>query len=453
MKTVIKARWIILLAWLVLMVGLMLSAPNMQNLVREKGQMNVPDGYSSTIASQMAKEIGTKDGGGSGASTVLVFHKDGGLSEADLTGIKAGIDNLKAHKEELRIASLTTHFDTPELAKQMVAEDGSTVLVLANVNLDGAEQKEVRDNLYDALKDVKVEHYYTGNWLISEDVVTSSQEGLKKTELFTVGFILVILFLVFRSVVAPIVPLLTVGFTYMVTQSVVAFLVKHLDFPLSNFTQIFLVAVLFGIGTDYCILLISRFKEELTHRGGDIRESIVATYRTAGKTVLFSGLAVLVGFASIGFSTFVLYRSAVAVAVGIAVLLLALFTIVPFFMAVLGKKLFWPSKGSLEHKPSGLWGAVGKFSLKRPVWALLILAVLIVPFLSAYKGSLSFNSLDELGNKYHQPACLHQPLPHSASAHSCSIQRLHQRDRSQSYQGRLHFGQDHPPLCQPDRRP
>ncbi|CAM3303777.1 MMPL family transporter [Paenibacillus lupini] len=400
MKTVIKARWIILLAWLVLMVGLMLSAPNMQNLVREKGQMNVPDGYSSTIASQMAKEIGTKDGGGGGASTVLVFHKGGGLSDADLTGIKAGIDNLKAHKEELRIASLTTHFDTPELAKQMVAEDGSTVLVLANVNLDGAEQKEVRDNLYDALKDVKVEHYYTGNWLISEDVVTSSQEGLKKTELFTVGFILIILFLVFRSVVAPIVPLLTVGFTYMVTQSVVAFLVKYLDFPLSNFTQIFLVAVLFGIGTDYCILLISRFKEELTHRGSDIRESIVATYRTAGKTVLFSGLAVLVGFASIGFSTFVLYRSAVAVAVGIAVLLLALFTIVPFFMAVLGKKLFWPSKGSLEHKPSGLWGAVGKFSLKRPVWALLILAVLIVPFLSAYKGSLSFNSLDELGNKY-----------------------------------------------------
>ncbi len=171
-------------------------------------------------------------------------------------------------------------------------------------------------------------------------------------------------------------------------------------FPLSNFTQIFLVAVLFGIGTDYCILLISRFKEELTHSGGDKTEAIIQTYRTAGRTVLFSGLAVLVGFAAIGFSTFMLYRSAVAVAVGVAVLLIALFTIVPFFMAVLGTKLFWPAKGSLEHKPSRLWGTVGKFSLKRPLWALMILAVIIVPFLTAYKGSISFNSLDEIGDKY-----------------------------------------------------
>ncbi|WP_201002561.1 MMPL family transporter [Paenibacillus glycanilyticus] len=400
MKTVIKARWILLVVWIAVMVGLMLSAPNMQDLVREKGQVNVPDGYSSTIAADMEKAIGTKDAGGGGASTVLVFHKDGGLSDDDLASIQGGINKLKEEKDELRITSLTTHFDTPELAKQMVAEDGSTVLALVNVNLDGAELAEVRDHLYDALKDVKIEHYYTGNWLISEDVVTSSQEGLKKTEFITVGFILIILFVVFRSAVAPIVPLLTVGFTYMVTQSIVAFLVKYMDFPLSNFTQIFLVAVLFGIGTDYCILLISRFKEELSHRGGHIPESIVATYKTAGRTVLFSGLAVLVGFASIGFSTFILYRSAVAVAVGIAVLLLALFTIVPFFMATLGPKLFWPSKGSLEHKPSGLWGAVGSFSLKRPIWALVILAVLVVPFLTAYKGSLSFNSLDEIGDKY-----------------------------------------------------
>ncbi|WP_127496140.1 MMPL family transporter [Paenibacillus glycanilyticus] len=400
MKTVIKARWILLVVWIAVMVGLMLSAPNMQDLVREKGQVNVPDGYSSTIAADMEKAIGTKDAGGGGASTVLVFHKDGGLSDDDLASIQGGINKLKEEKDELRITSLTTHFDTPELAKQMVAGDASTVLALVNVNLDGAELAEVRDHLYDALKDVKIEHYYTGNWLISEDVVTSSQEGLKKTEFITVGFILIILFVVFRSAVAPIVPLLTVGFTYMVTQSIVAFLVKYMDFPLSNFTQIFLVAVLFGIGTDYCILLISRFKEELSHRGGHIPESIVATYKTAGRTVLFSGLAVLVGFASIGFSTFILYRSAVAVAVGIAVLLLALFTIVPFFMATLGPKLFWPSKGSLEHKPSGLWGAVGSFSLKRPIWALVILAVLVVPFLTAYKGSLSFNSLDEIGDKY-----------------------------------------------------
>lgn len=400
MKTVLKLRWVILIAWLVVTIGLMVSAPNMQELVRDKGQINVPASYSSSVASELAKEIGSKESGGGGESTVLVFHRDGKLTDADMTEIQSGINKLKDQKEELKILSLTTHLDTPELKDQMFAEDGQTMLVLVNVDLNGAELSEVRDGLYNALSDMKVEHYYTGNWLISEDVMKSSEEGLKKTEFITVGFILVILFLVFRSAVAPIVPLLTVGFTYLVSQSTVAYLVEYLDFPLSSFTQIFLVAVLFGIGTDYCILLISRFKEEMSHRGGDVTESIVATYRTAGKTVLFSGLAVLVGFASIGFSTFVLYRSAVAVAIGIAVLLIALFTVVPFFMAVLGKKLFWPSKATLEHKPSKLWGTVGRFSLKRPLYALLILAVLIVPFVTAYKGTISFNSLDEISDKY-----------------------------------------------------
>ncbi|MBD2868270.1 MMPL/RND family transporter [Paenibacillus arenilitoris] len=398
MRIVLKFKWLVLALWVAAAAGLMIGAPAMEELVRTKGQIAVPDGYSSTVASDLEQAIG-QGGEAGGMPTVLVFHKEGGLSESDLSEVKGGIEKLKSEGESIGVVSVTSHFDTEELKEQMVSEDGSTVLALVNVEAGDRELKELSDGLYDAIADVGIEHYYTGNWLISEDVVQSSQEGLKKTEFITLGFILVILFVVFRSAVAPIVPLIAVGFTYLVSQSVVAYLVEYFDFPLSNFTQIFLVAVLFGIGTDYCILLISRFKEELAHRG-DKTEAIIHTYRTAGKTVLFSGLAVLVGFASIGFSTFVLYRSAVAVAVGVAVLLIALFTIVPFFMAALGKTLFWPSKGSLEHKPSRLWGAVGKFSLKRPVWALLILAVLIVPFLTAYKGTISFNSLDEIGDKY-----------------------------------------------------
>lgn len=402
MKTIIRLRWLIVVLWLAGAAALFLTAPNMADLVRDKGQITVPDGYSSTNAAKLLEQMeeGKSATGDSGRlSSVLVFHKDAGLSSADMDEIKRGVDKLKNGKDAYGVTSVTTHFDTKELEKQMVSEDGKTVLALVESSSLGRTPAESRTALYDAVSDVRIDHYYTGGWLINEDVVESSENGLKKTEGITVVFILAILFVVFRSAVAPFIPLLSVGLTYLATQSVVAVLVKYVDFPLSNFTQIFLVAVLFGIGTDYCILLISRFKEELAHTG-DRTEAIVNTYRTAGKTVLFSGLAVLVGFASIGLSTFVLYRSAVAVAVGVAVLLLALFTLVPFFMAVLGKAIFWPARGSLEHKPSRLWGAVGSFSLKRPVWALLILAVVIVPFLTAYKGSISYNSLDEIGTKY-----------------------------------------------------
>ncbi|GMK38297.1 transporter [Paenibacillus sp. CCS19] len=399
MRTVLRFKWVVLVLWVVVAAGLMLTAPNMEELVRDKGQIDVPDGYSSSEAAKLLSGMEGQEGEGKTLSTVVVFHREGGLTADDLSQARQALQKLIDNGEQYGVTGVTTHFQTKELESQLVSEDQSTVIALVKVLEEGRLPKEMTDSLNSALADVKVDHYLTGGWVIGEDVVQSSQEGLKKTELITVGFILIILFLVFRSAIAPLVPLLAVGFSYLTSQSVVAYLVEYMDFPLSNFTQIFMVAVLFGIGTDYCILLISRYKEELI-RLGDRDEAIVQTYRTAGRTVLFSGLAVFVGFASIGFSTFVLYRSAVAVAVGVAVMLIALFTLVPFFLSVFGKALFWPARGSLEHKESKLWGAVGAFSLKRPLWALVILLVLIVPALTAYKGSISFNSLDEIGEKY-----------------------------------------------------
>lgn len=94
-----------------------------------------------------------------------------------------------------------------------------------------------------------------------------------------------------------------------------------------------------------------------------------------------------------------LYRSAVAVAVGIAVMMLALVTVVPFFMAVLGKRC--------SGHPAGSWSTAKAVSggcrfllLKRPWAALLIVAAVVVPFLVTYGGKLSFNSMDEIGSNY-----------------------------------------------------
>ncbi|MEO3946005.1 MMPL family transporter [Gorillibacterium sp. CAU 1737] len=398
MKFILKIRWVVLILWIAVVAGLALTAPAMEGLVREKGQITVPDGYSFKQAADLQAEM-NKDSKDTGESTVLVFHKDEVLTSADLDDIKATVDGLKAKKEELGILSLTTHFDTAELKKEMVSEDGKTVLVLVNVAFKDRTAAETRDALYDATSSAKLEHYFTGNWLITEDVVESSQAGLQKTEGITVVFILIILFVVFRSAVAPFIPLLSVGLSYLAAQSVVAFLVDRADFPISTFTQIFMVAVMFGIGTDYCILLISRYKEELA-AGADKKEALLTTYRTAGRTVLVAGAAVLTGFVAIGFSEFSLYRSAVSVAVGVAVLLIALITFLPAVLYLLGPALFWPAKGGVTHKESRLWGTVGRFSIKRPLIALLIVAAVAVPFLSVYTGSQSFNSLDEVGSKY-----------------------------------------------------
>src|SRR5699024_9197415 len=133
--------------------------------------------------------------------------------------------------------------------------------------------------------------------------------------------------------------LLTVGISYLVAEGIVSILADTTSFPLSTFTQIFMVSIMFGIGTDYCILIISRFKEEM-HAHDSIKDAVLAAYKASGKTIFYAALAVLIGFSTIGLSQFSLYQSAVAVAVGVFVITIALLTIVPFFLVVLGRKLF-----------------------------------------------------------------------------------------------------------------
>ncbi|TCJ04737.1 MMPL family transporter [Cytobacillus praedii] len=394
MHQIIKNKWIVIIAWIVIAGGLFMVAPNMAELVREKGQISVPDEYSSALAGEIMADVAKQEGGGDETQVALVFHNEKKLTAEDMKEAEKAIRILEKDKD-LGIKEILTHFNEKSLKDQLVSEDGKSILTSITLNWNDREPSEVNDALYKAIKDIKVDHYYTSEWQINEDLMASSEEGLKKTEGITVVFILAVLLLVFRSVIAPIIPLVTVGLSYLASQSIVSFLVDRFDFPLSNYTQIFLVAVLFGIGTDYCILLLSRFKEELS-QSESVAEAIVATYRNAGRTVFFSGVAVMIGFAAIGFSQFILYQSAAAVAVGVALLLVALFTVVPFFMAVLGPKLFWPSKSKAEHGESKIWGVVGRFSLARPFIALFIVAAVCVPFLVTYDGELSYNSLEEI---------------------------------------------------------
>lgn len=399
MKTILKFKWLIMALWIVVIAVFMVTAPNMAHLVHEKGQAFVPEGYSSSNAADIIKEMNEQNGTGNSSSAALVFYDKKGLSAQDKKAIHKAIDELNNHKSKLGITAITSVFNQPDLKEKLISKNGTTMLVSVNIETKDRDTKALTKDLYQTISDIKVDHYFTSDWLINNDTEDSMQSGLHKTEYLTVIFILLVLFIVFRSAIAPFVPLVAVGISYVVSQSIVAFLVKWVNFPLSNFTQIFMVAVLFGIGTDYCILLISRFKEELP-KHEDINDAIAETFKHGGRTVFFSGLAVFIGFAAIGFSTFNIYQSAVGVAVGIAVLVLALITIVPFFMSVLGTKLFWPTRKAIGHSESRFWGAFGHFSLKRSLIAFIVVAVVSIPFLLTYDNARSFDSMKEISDSY-----------------------------------------------------
>lgn len=398
MKHIIKFRWLISAAWLIAALCLFLFAPDLQKLVAEKGQMSAPEDSPSVQAGKLLDKM-NPDSGKNNASAVLVFHEKDSISKSEKKSVGEAIDILKDKKGKLGLSNILDFRDDKAIADQTVSKDKKTIMIPFNVSMENQEIDESRDEIYEAVKPIGVKHYLTGEDYISQDIVENSEEGLKKTEIITVGLILVILFVVFKSFIAPLIPLLTVGISYLAAQGIVSILADTVNFPLSTFTQIFMVAVMFGIGTDYCILLISRFKEELEHQES-IKDAVIATYESSGKTIIFAGLAVLIGFSTIGLSKFSLYQSAVAVAVGVAAVLIALFTLVPFFLVLLGKKLFWPFDKSISHKESGMWTRMGNFSWARPIWSLIIILIITAPLLLTYHGTKSYNSLAELGDDY-----------------------------------------------------
>lgn len=396
MRRIISLRWVVLTAWVVGLAALLFTSPDISQLVREKGSYALPDDYSTSKAGELEKEFSGKDT----TTYVAIFHSDDGLSDKEMQAIRQTLQNVKNNKKRLKVESVTDSFDHDELEDQFLSSNKRTLMAALQVqNVNQSYVQGVRDKIAKQIKTNGVKTYLTGQELITNDMNQAAENGLHRTEGLTVAFILIVLLLVFRSVVAPIIPLVSVGVSYLTAQAVVAFLVKYIDFPISNFTQTFMVAVMFGIGTDYCILLMSRFKEELG-KGADQHQATLVTFKTAGLTVLHSGIPVFIAFLSLSLTKFNLYRSAVAVGVGVVFLLIALFTLLPLFMVTLGNRLFWPMRSSVEEGKSDLWRKAGNLAFVQPLVALLIVALFTLPPIITYHGQLSFNSPEELANSY-----------------------------------------------------
>lgn len=280
---------------------------------------------------------------------------------------------------------------------QLISKDKTTEIVQLNIANDHSTVSNVNKSLTKAVKTSGIRTYVTGVRILEDDFSASVQEGIKKTELITIFFIFIVLVIVFKSPIVPIISLLTVGVSFITSFSIVTNLVEKFNFPFSNFTQVFMVIVLFGIGTDYNILLYDKFKENLS-KGMSNHDATNDALRKAGKTILYSGSSILIGFSALGLAKFSIYQSTVGVAVGVAVLLVVLLTLNPFFMAVLGKKLFWPVKNFEGESNSKLWHALSKGSLAHPIIYLVVMAVVVLPFCLFYSNNLNYNDADEISD-------------------------------------------------------
>ena len=384
-----------LIAWILIVVISIFMLPNVNQLTREHSTISLPANVKSEVASTIGNHWGHHQN--NTYQVVAVFNnQDGAMSKSDQKNVNQTIRYLKRHKSELGIKSMLTPYENSATKKNLISKDKTTELVQLNVSKKKSVSN-INKQLTKAVKTDGIRTYITGADILQDDFSGAIQEGIKKTEVISVIFIFIVLVLVFRSPIVPLISLLTVGVSFITAFSIVTNLVKNFNFPFSNFTQVFMVIVLFGIGTDYNILLYDRFKANLGN-GMDKFEAAKNAQWNAGKTILMSGSSILIGFSALGLARFSVYKSAAGVAVGVAVLLIVLLTLNMFFMTTMGKTMFWPVKTFNGESESPFWRFLSKHSLAHPIIALVLVLAVLSPFYFTYQNKLNYDDTAEIAD-------------------------------------------------------
>ena len=396
MQKFLKNHVFELIAWILILIISVVALPNITQLTNDHSNITLPSNVQSNVAQSIENNWGSKKK--NTYAVALVFNKKSGkLTDADKQAINNTLDKFTNDKGKYGIKDSLLPDSNIATRKKLQSKDGTTWVAQFNVAKSHGTIEKVYNEMNKAAKTQGLRTYVTGADVLQHDFSASIQEGIKKTEAITVVFIFIVLVIVFKSPIVPLISLLTVGVSFLTSFSIVTNLVKSANFPFSNFTQVFMVIVLFGIGTDYNILLYDKFKENLG-KGMDKYKAMHDALRNAGKTILYSGSSILIGFTALSLAKFSVYQSAVGVAVGVAVLLVVLLTLNPFFMATLGKKMFWPVKKFTGESDDKLWNGISSATLKHPIIYLVVLAVVVVPFMLMYSGHLNYDDTDEIAD-------------------------------------------------------
>jgi RND superfamily putative drug exporter len=205
--------------------------------------------------------------------------------------------------------------------------------------------------------------------------------GFDATLLYiTAAIVMVILLLTYRSPVLWLLPLGTVYIALTVAQAVVYLLARNGGLTVNGQSAFILTVLVFGAGTDYALLLTARYREEL-RRHADRHEAMALALGRAAPAIIASGATVILSLLALLVAELASTRSLGPVmAVGIAVGLFAMLTLLPALLVIFGRWVFWPKRptlGSPEPTEHGLWARIGARMARRPRVVWIVTAVVL----------------------------------------------------------------------------
>ncbi len=391
-----RFRFVILAAWIVAAGAALALAPSLAQ-VGSTDQSSFLPPTTESIRARTALERAFPSEVSAG-STTISFSRTSGLSASDrsyIAGVASWITSPDA-PSGLRtiVSSVQTPESDPQLAAMMRSPDGQ--LELMNVNLTVASLAGGAGDAVDALRahlartaPSGLQANVTGSAGISLDYMNAIVKGTDSTLLVTIALVVVILLLVYRAPLAAMVPLATIGVAYLVSRGVLGYLADA-GWKISSLLDTFVVVLVFGVGTDYTIFLISRFREEVSR--GDWHAASQATVKRIGAVITASAATVIVGLGSMAFGQFqMIQTTGPALAIAIFVTLIAGLTFTPALLGVFGHYLFWPMHERDEStvNPRSFFVRLAGVVTRRPA---LVGAVLLVALLVPVSGITAMRS-------------------------------------------------------------
>ena len=368
-------KWLMLAAWVVIAMVLMPMAQKLTSVEKNDNSSWLPKSAEATRAYDRAKAAFPDT---NTIPAVVVYVRDGGLTAAD---------RAKAEADRARLAPSGWHGQTSPL---IPATDGSAVLFTIPIDGSGGWQ-----GLPDTVAMIKqttraeapqgLQVAVAGPAALGADTANAFS-GLDSTLLIaTVAVVTLILLVTYRSPVLWLVPLISVGIASQLASAVVYLLAKHAGLTVNGQSAGILTVLVFGAGTDYALLLVARYREEL-RRHLNRHEAMVIAFRRSFWAIAASGTTVVLGMLCLLAAEMNSTRGLGPVAaVGIAVAFAVMLTLLPALLVICGRWLFWPFVPRFDPNASdedtaadhGLWGriaaTVGRRS--RLIWIATTLVV------------------------------------------------------------------------------
>lgn len=357
----VRFRWLIIIAWIAAIPLVTANFPSITDVSKNDNSSFLPKDSPTTKAGEL--ETAFQSDKTASTAAIVAVSSNGPLNAAD----NAAID---------RIATAVSHVTyVTSVQNQGVSADGQARQLLVGVGgaAFGQQATDIVQDIRTQLnKDLPpgLSLHLTGDVAAGVDAESANQKGRNNTEIYTIIMIIVLLFFVFRALLAPLVTLLPAALVLAISQPVVAESTK-IGVEVSFITQILLIVLILGAGTDYGLFLVFRVREEL-RRGLAPKEAVIKSLARVGESITFSAATVITALLSLLLATFGMFKGlGPALAIALGIMLLAALTFLPALLAVLGRAVFWPSKTRKREPKIGLWGRVADQVIKRPKLTLL----------------------------------------------------------------------------------